>query len=303
MRQFVRTAVNEGRCQPGKRLTRLNETMEDPEALAGLKLDLCIMNSVGRPLYQGTYMLEGDGPLIIIAHDVFTYLQTLFQNCIPDLSFSGVQEAIAECIAVRRRLKDDPTTPRLNDKTHEEIEEEVWAYARGVIQPANDYLTVTIVEKLQVTLHLFRVATLINPFFVKHHHPLRHVYDDLITTLGFFDAESVNAMLAEVDTYDVLVQTLPATPHALPMDDVDTNIAVIKDHCKTIMDGTIAFWLKYKEKIPHLYSLCHYLITFPPSSAAVERLFSMLQNSFGNKQTGSLEDYVELSLMYQFNDR
>ena len=34
-----------------------------------------------------------------------------------------------------------------------------------------------------------------------------------------------------------------------------------------------------------------------PSSAAVERAFSLLANSFGDRQQNALEDYVEASVM------
>ena len=40
-----------------------------------------------------------------------------------------------------------------------------------------------------------------------------------------------------------------------------------------------------------------------PSSAAFERVFSLLKNSFGVQQDNALKDYVEASLMLQFNKR
>ena len=40
-----------------------------------------------------------------------------------------------------------------------------------------------------------------------------------------------------------------------------------------------------------------------PSSAASECVFSLLQNSFKAQQSRSLEDYIELSLMLQYNNR
>lgn len=38
-----------------------------------------------------------------------------------------------------------------------------------------------------------------------------------------------------------------------------------------------------------------------PSSATAERAFSLLANSFNDQQMNSLEDYVEASIMLQFN--
>ena len=41
------------------------------------------------------------------------------------------------------------------------------------------------------------------------------------------------------------------------------------------------------------------VITVQPSSAAAERVFSLLSNSFTKRQTSSLEDYMQLSVMLQ----
>ena len=38
-----------------------------------------------------------------------------------------------------------------------------------------------------------------------------------------------------------------------------------------------------------------------PSSAAAERAFSLLANSFGDRQQNALEDYVEASVMLHYN--
>ena len=38
-----------------------------------------------------------------------------------------------------------------------------------------------------------------------------------------------------------------------------------------------------------------------PSSGAVERVFSILTNTFGTQQDHSLQDYIEASLMLQYN--
>ena len=43
--------------------------------------------------------------------------------------------------------------------------------------------------------------------------------------------------------------------------------------------------------------------TIQPSSASAERAFSLLKNSFSDGQTNALEDFIEVSLMLQFNNR
>ena len=45
------------------------------------------------------------------------------------------------------------------------------------------------------------------------------------------------------------------------------------------------------------------ILLVQPSSAASERVFSLLRNSFGERQHSSLQDYIEASLMLQYNKR
>ena len=48
----------------------------------------------------------------------------------------------------------------------------------------------------------------------------------------------------------------------------------------------------------------HKFITLiQPSSAAAERVFSLLANSFNNNQESALKDYIQTSVMIQYNHR
>ena len=48
---------------------------------------------------------------------------------------------------------------------------------------------------------------------------------------------------------------------------------------------------------------CKKVLLIQPSSAASERVFSLLENSFRNTQARAMEDYIEVSLMLQYNKR
>jgi len=43
------------------------------------------------------------------------------------------------------------------------------------------------------------------------------------------------------------------------------------------------------------------ILLVQPSSMAAERVFSLLQNSFSHVQQSSLEDYISVSVMLQYN--
>jgi hypothetical protein len=120
--------------------------------------------------------------------------------------------------------------------THEELQES----ARETISPAWDYLNYVILVKLEPFLKMFRVAALINPFYVRDIKPSRDVYFELITSLYYFDAETVAAM-GEIDLYNIFITLLPhAGPHGLPRDRFDTRVDDMKEHYNVIMKGTMS---------------------------------------------------------------
>lgn len=63
-----------------------------------------------------------------------------------------------------------------------------------------------------------------------------------------------------------------------------------------------AHWWKTNEaELPHWPSAAKMVLVLQPSSAASERVFSILTMLFGHLQDIALQDYIECSLMLQFN--
>ena len=54
---------------------------------------------------------------------------------------------------------------------------------------------------------------------------------------------------------------------------------------------------------PQMHVPCRAARMGTPSSGAAERAFSVLNNSFASNQDNSLSDYVETSIMLQYNGR
>ena len=57
------------------------------------------------------------------------------------------------------------------------------------------------------------------------------------------------------------------------------------------------WWKAHSKDLPLWSSAAKKTLLVQPSSAAAERVFSLLQSSFGSIQDASLSDYVEASLM------
>ena len=64
---------------------------------------------------------------------------------------------------------------------------------------------------------------------------------------------------------------------------------------------TLEWWESHQEDLPHWAGAVQDVVLVQPSSAAVERVFSILKLSFGPQQDSSLQDYVQSSLMLQYN--
>jgi hypothetical protein len=60
------------------------------------------------------------------------------------------------------------------------------------------------------------------------------------------------------------------------------------------------FWRQHEQSLPAWSQAARQVILIQPSSAASERVFSLLRNSFGERQNSALQDYIEASLMMQF---
>lgn len=65
-------------------------------------------------------------------------------------------------------------------------------------------------------------------------------------------------------------------------------------------DEKVRWWAAHCETLPHWSALVKQLLLIHPSSAAAERVFSLL-SSLSSQQESALEDYIETSVMIRYN--
>ena len=63
------------------------------------------------------------------------------------------------------------------------------------------------------------------------------------------------------------------------------------------------WWRAHSADLPHWSTAAADVLLVQPSSAAAERVFSLLKASFGLQQDASLNDYIQTSFMLQYNYR
>ena len=100
-------------------------------------------------------------------------------------------------------------------------------------------------------------------------------------------AVGTNRSLDSQPTIDGLKSEIPT--YMAASEDVSTDI------------DPVAWWKNHAIELPNWAAAFRLVLLVQPSSAAAERVFSILQCCFNEKQRSSLEDYIELSIMLQFN--
>ncbi len=65
----------------------------------------------------------------------------------------------------------------------------------------------------------------------------------------------------------------------------------------------LRFWRAKKKELPSWAKLLRLVLLISPSSASVERVFSMMRRTFNSQQDAALADMIRVSLMLQFNYR
>ena len=75
------------------------------------------------------------------------------------------------------------------------------------------------------------------------------------------------------------------------------------DGVSTTLVDKLQWWHNQENYLPKWSTAFKVALLIQPSSAAAERVFSLLSNSFTERQTRSMEDYIETSVMVQYNNR
>ena len=74
--------------------------------------------------------------------------------------------------------------------------------------------------------------------------------------------------------------------------------------CEDVTRVSICKWWKAHEgTFPIWTAVLKKCLLVQPSSAAAQRVLSLLENSFSKNQAKALEDYIEGSLMLQYNHK
>jgi hypothetical protein len=281
-------AEDGGLDQDGAILPRLKAFVGNVAYAAIAKLEGQCIVIVGKKLVETTYQLEGDSILSVVAFDMIMALKADFDTHMDDLSWPGMDDAIEEC-ARACHIAEPDKYPADDDGSLGNLRLSLKARIRCIVMPSRTYFETTIIGTLAPMIELLKICRLVNPYRFSALKPTLSEFRAAVNSLDFFEPDVVNAICVGFSDYVRLANELPPLPADHSLDD---KLKAIK-----------TFWRANAVELKPLSPFVRYCFTIQCSSAAVERVFSILKNCFGDRQTNSLEDYVCLSLMRQYNKR
>ena len=152
-------------------------------------------------------------------------------------------------------------------------------YAKSCVKPVYKYFEKKFTEDLAIPLSIFKRARIFDPSIVVDLRPTTGDIDDLCI-FPFLKSDSIiHELKSELPRYIATAEGVSST--------VDKR----------------DWWKRNCEALPVWSKACKSVLLLQPSSAAAERVFSILSNSFNNRQQHSLKDYIEASVMLQYNSR
>ena len=212
---------------------------------------------------KATYTLEGDGTLVLVAFEKLEELREFIRV----QNFATLTRVIQELFPLNV------------------AEQQRWYHyaVTECLLPAFQYYLETSANDAVVSrsIQVFRAAQLFNPRVVKVSRPVA-VDVDLITAVPFLNDDNViQSLKDELPAYLVRVANIP--------DEFDA------------LTDTWPWWRHNEAELPAWSSAVKKIVLVQPSSAAAERVFSLLVTMFGDQQHETLEDYIEAALMLRVN--
>jgi len=193
-------------------------------------------------------------------------------------AFSKIQAVLAHC-----RVFGHPELTRVANSqgANPADVDEIIEYGLARVRPCFTYLEekFTTDPALRAALSVFEGVSLLNPALIRGR-----------------DETTINRLLDKLPGIDAvqrqqLLQELPLfIERATPFSNGDVELSSIEE-----------FWRTGNTKFPFWSRLAYRCMLYVPTSAAVERVFSMLGSMFNDCQEHAKQDYIQAAIMKRYN--
>ena len=192
------------------------------------------------------------------------------------LSFSAYEEVHTVAAAVR--VAHTPNTEAVirSISAHSSVQQRHHSYAQSCMQPALDNFQELLDSSLKELILVFKTVRIFNPHKIAMLKPdVSHV--NALQIVPFFKKDELEKLKAELPSY------------VAKADGVSDELDALE------------WWKLNAVALPCWSKAVKKVLTIQPSSAAAERVFSLLNSGFGDLQENSLKDYMEASVMLRYN--
>ena len=265
--------------QPGALMKHLRRDWQNPLTRAEILLQLTATVEIGKIFRDATYKLEGDGALSLIAYDELLSIETTRTTVFAPMEYP---QTIARTEALARQLVALNLQGLPRDANV--LQRQLLANAQTVGSGAFQYFTSRVWNgALANQVELYKAIRLCNPQVMMTTAPTAQmVRATLQRARSMCD---VDLLITELAQYQALAAGLPA---------------MNEEHLS--LEQLTRFWQGNQARIPGWAAFTKRGLLMQPSSAAPERAFSMLNNTFRDDRNHALEDYVATSVMLQYNE-
>ena len=161
---------------------------------------------------------------------------------------------------------------------NQQIQQQLVQYATSCVQPGMQYCNERLHDSMQIPLAAFKAAWLFSPLKVQEMQPDCASMDSL-SAFPFLDCNTLGNLKSKLPQY----------------------LAAVEDISPTY--SPLEFWKTHELSLSAWATAAQKILSVQPSSASLERVFSLLNNSSSPQQNSALQDYIEISLMLQYNKR
>jgi hypothetical protein len=257
--------------------------LEDHQMLDQLKLSLAMLIDVGRVFVEATYVLEGDGFLAPkvwgVCNKICSHIEAIYGENGANLYCRNLCAVVSDMMSKAHANHQLP--PREGPGSRGFILMTTLQRAR----PACEYIIKKLNTTLKIPLHVFKGFQLLDPEFVA-------------TASGFALEERLDILFTSVP---VLRERFEALKD-LAQDELPSYVSKARQLDPDTVERDLAiFWKSVSQELPALAKICRIAMLYQPSSAAAERVFSMLKSQFGDRQQHALGDYQSTSIKLRYN--
>ena len=231
--------------------------LDNAESLVELKMQLAVTIDAGRIFVSKTYLLEGDGDIVV---DAYGHLQEV-ATAAADVLYPN-----AKALAQQLTNSEAEATRLFHD-------------AKAFSRPALQYFQARFNHQESDLFRVVAAYKAVRVFCPKRARQLRPTAASLeeLRRIPILDDDAtIRALQDELPAYLVAAEDVVACESRLK-------------------------WWQDHEELPRWQAAARVIFSMSPSSAAAERVFSLLQAAVSSRQESMLEDQIEAMVKLQFN--